>query len=86
MLAAAKKLENKLLFLRLNQTPNAEEAVPNNVQCKRVCCVFAQRKTKIEASSSQELEDINPAVAAIEVINMVEKLLFCKSPLTLCLI
>ena len=58
MLAAAKKLGTKLLFLRLNQIPNAEEAIANDVQYQWVCWVLAQRKAKIEASSSQELEDI----------------------------
>ena len=83
MLAVAKKLEYKLLFLRLNQIPNAEDAIANDVQYHRMCWVLAQRKANIEASSPQELEDINRVVADIEIINMVEGFLQNSSDIVL---
>ena len=42
MLAVAKKLEDKLLFLQLNQIPNAVDATANDAQYHRVCCVLTQ--------------------------------------------
>ena len=83
MLAVAKKLEYKLLFLRLNQIPNAEDAIANDVQYHRMCWVLAQRKANIEASSPQELENINRVVADIEIINMVEGFLQNSSDIVL---
>ena len=58
MVAVAKKLENKSPFLQLNQIPNAEDAIANDVQYHWVCWVLAQNKAKIEPSSSQDLGDI----------------------------
>ena len=78
MLAVAKKLEYKSLFLRLNQIPNTEDAIANDVQYHRMCWVLAQRKANIEASSPQELE-----VADIEIINMVEGFLQNSSDIVL---
>ena len=83
MLAVVKKLENKLLFLWLNQVPKAEDTIANGVQYYQLCCVLSQRKTKIEASSPHELEDINPVVADIEIINMVEGFLQNSSDIVL---
>ena len=50
MLAATKKLEDKLLFLQLNQIPDAKDAIANDVHYHQVYWVPAQRKTKLEAS------------------------------------
>lgn len=75
MLAVAKKMQDKSLFIRLNEIPNAEDAVANDVQYHRVCCVLAQRKAKIEVTSPQELENISQIVADIEIINKVESFL-----------
>ena len=44
MFTVAKKLEDKLLFLRLNQIPNAEDAIADDVEYHRVCWVLLQRK------------------------------------------
>ena len=83
MLAVAKKLEDKSLFLRLNQISNTEDAIANDVQYHRVYWVLAQRKANIEASSPQELEDINRVVADIDIINMVEGFLQNSSNIVL---
>lgn len=50
-MAAAKKLEHKLLFLWLNKTLNAGDAIVNDIQYHQVCWVLAQTKAKIKASS-----------------------------------
>ena len=83
MLAVVKKLENKSLFLWLNQVPKAEDTIANGVQYYRLCCILSQRKTKIEASSPHELEDINRVVADIEIINMAEGFLQNSSDIVL---
>ena len=70
----AKKLKDDSLFLRLNQIPNAEDAVANDVQYHRTCWVLSQRNAKI-SSAPQELEDIDRVIADIEVINKVENFL-----------
>ena len=44
MFTVAKKLEDKLLFLRLNQIPKAEDAIADDVEYHRVCWVLLQRK------------------------------------------
>lgn len=75
MLAVAKKLQDKSLFMGLNEIPNAEDAVANDVLYHRVCWVLAQRKAKIEVTSPQELENISQIVADIEIINKVESFL-----------
>ena len=83
MLAVVKKLEDKLLFLQLNQIPNAVGAIANDAQHHRVCCVLTQRKSNIEAYSPQELEDISRVVADIEIIIMVEGFLQNSSDIVL---
>ena len=45
--------------------------------------VLAQRKANIEASSPQELEDINRVVADIDIINMIEGFLQNSSNIVL---
>ena len=50
-MAVAKKLEYKLLFLWLNQTLNAGDAIANDIQYHQVCWFLAQTKAKIKASS-----------------------------------
>ena len=81
ILAVAKKLEDKLLFLQLDQILNAGDA--NDVQYQHVCWVLAQRKAKIEAYIPQELDDINRVVADIEIIKMVEGFLQNSSDIVL---
>ena len=83
MLTVAKKLEDKSLFLRLNPIPNAEVATANNVQYHQMCWVLAQRKAKSEATSSQEIEEINRLEADIGIINMAEGFLQNSSDIVL---
>ena len=82
-MAVAKKLEDKLLFLQLNQILNAGDAIANDAQYQHVCWVLAQRKAKIEAYIPQELDDINRVVADIEIIKMVEGFLRNSSDIVL---
>lgn len=75
ILAVAKKLEDKSLFLRLNQISNVEDTIANDFQYYPVFWDFGQRKAKIEASNPQELQDINWVVTENEIISMVESFL-----------
>ena len=80
-MAVAKKLEDKLLFLQIDQILNAGDA--NDVHYQHVCWVLAQRKAEIEAYIPQELDDINRVVADIKIIKMVEGFLRNSSDIVL---
>ena len=54
MLAVAQKLKDDSLFLRLNEIPNAENALTYNVQYPRTCWVFTRRNAKSSDSIPQE--------------------------------
>ena len=75
MLDVAEKLQDIPLLLRLNNIPNASDAIANDVQYHRKCWVMAQRKSKVKESTPQELDDVNRVVADIEINNIVESLL-----------
>ena len=75
ILDVAEKLQDVPLLLRLNNIPNASDAVVNDVQYHRKCWVAAQRKANVKESLPQELENINCIVADIEIQDIVENIL-----------
>ena len=54
MLTAVQKFKDDSLFFWLNEIPNAEDAVINNIQYHRTCRVFSQRNAKSSDSTPQE--------------------------------
>ena len=54
MLTAVQKFKDDSLFFWLNEIPNAEDAVINNIQYHRTCWVFSQRNAKSSDSTPQE--------------------------------
>ena len=74
ILDVAEKLQDMLLLLRLNNIPNASDAVANDVQYHRKCLVAAQRKANVEEPLPQELENVNRIAADIEIQDIVENI------------
>ena len=71
ILDVAEKLQDMPLLLRLNNIPNASDAVANDVQYHRKCLVAAQRKANVEEPLPQELENVNRIAADIEIQDIV---------------
>ena len=74
MFDIAKKLPDQQFFIRMNSTPNASDAVANDVQYHLKCWVLAQRvalNSSPTINEVQEMEDIERVLADIEIVNAV---------------
>lgn len=72
MLEVAKLLPKKSFLLRLNEIPNAEDAVANDVQYHLKCWVGVQREVSQIDDATTEIENIDRVLADIEIINTVK--------------
>jgi len=75
MLEVAKKLDDQQFFLRMNNIPNAKDAVANDVKYHITCWVSAQRKVATPSFEGQELDDLQRVLADIEIVNTVSEII-----------